>query len=133
MLKIQGLIVELLRDQHVPTRPRRRLTLVDLSPSPESPLALHLWSIMSNVYWVFDPAIRPTIRLCVTSILNQVIRHIPALTQALRLELESAVVTYIAIPDAQLVVEGVTLDAHLAFSHLLAPVQACDGLMRASA
>jgi hypothetical protein len=122
LLKIQGLRVEieqLSHDQHVPTRHRRRLTLVDLSPSP---LALHLWSIMSNVYWVFDPAIRPIIRLCVTSILNQVIHHIPTLTQALRLELESAVVTYVAIPDAQLVVEGVTLDAHLAFNHLLAPV-----------
>jgi len=55
-----------------------------------------------------------------------VIRHIPALTQALRLELESAVITYVAIPDAQLVVEGVTIDVHLAFSHLLAPVPHSD-------
>ena len=67
---------------------------------------------MSNVYWVFDPAIR--------------LRHIPILTQALRLELESVIVTYVAIPDARLVVEGVTLDAHLAFSHLLVPVHHSD-------
>ena len=45
------------------------------------------------------------------------IRHIPTLTQALHLELESAVVTYVAIPNAQLVVEGVALYAHLAFGH----------------
>ena len=42
------------------------------------------------------------------------------------MELQSAAVTYVAIPDAQLVVEGVTLDAHLAFSHLLVPVQHSD-------
>ena len=129
MLEIQGLSVEigqLSHDQSVLTRHRRRLTLVDLSPSP---LALHLWSIMSNVYWVFDPAICPIIRLCVASVLNQVICHIPALTQALRLELESVVVTYVAIPDAQLVVEGVTLDVHLAFSHLLAPVPHSDTMI----
>ena len=52
------------------------------------------------------------------------IRHIPALTQAPHLELESAVVTYVAIP--QLVVEGVTLDVHLAF---LAPVPHSDTMI----
>jgi len=96
MLKIQGLSVEieqLSHDQHVPTRHRRRLTLVDLSP------------------------------------LNQVIRHIPALTQALHLELESAVITYVAIPDAQLIIDGVTLDMHLAFSHLLVPVPHSDTMI----
>jgi len=68
MFKIQGLSVEieqLSHDWYVPTRHRRRL--VDLSPSP---LALHLWSIMSNVYWVFDPAIHPIFQLCVASVLN---------------------------------------------------------------
>jgi len=83
---------------------------------------------MSDVYWVVDPIIRPIIRLCVSSLLNQVIHRIPTLTQALRLELESAVVIYAAIPDAQLVVEGVTLHAHLAFSHLQAPVAHSDTL-----
>ena len=47
-------IEQLLHDQLVLTR-HRRLTLVDLSPSP---LALYLWSIMLHIYWVFDPAIR---------------------------------------------------------------------------
>ncbi|OJA13790.1 hypothetical protein AZE42_00523 [Rhizopogon vesiculosus] len=128
LLKVQGLRVEieqLSHEQHTPTRHRRRLTLVDLSPSP---LALHLWSIMSNVYWIFDPIIRPIIRLCVTSILNQVIHHIPTLTQALRLELESAVIISAAIPDVQLIVEGVTLHAHLAFSQLQAPVPHSDAI-----
>ncbi|KAG1752693.1 golgi-body localization protein domain-containing protein [Suillus paluster] len=122
LLKIQGLKVEieqLSHEQPAQTRHRRRLTLVDLSPSP---LALHLWSLMSTVYWLFDPIIRPMIRVSVTSILNQVIHRIPTLTQALRLELESAVITYTAIPDAQLVIEGATLHAHFAFSHLQVPV-----------
>lgn len=126
ILKIQGLRIEIEQQSHEPhiqTRHRRRLTLVDLSPSP---LALHLWSVMSDVYWVFDPIIRPIIRLCVTSILNQVIHRIPTLTQALRLELDSAAVIYAAIPDAQLIVEGVTLHAHLTFSHIQAPIPHSD-------
>ncbi|KAG0709732.1 golgi-body localization protein domain-containing protein [Suillus ampliporus] len=126
LLKIQGLRVEieqLLHEQPAQTRHRRRLTLVDLSPSP---LALQLWSFMSAVYWVFDPIIRPIIRVSVTSILNQVIHRIPSLTQALRLELESAVIAYTAIPDAQLVIEGATLHAHLTFSHLQVPVPHFD-------
>lgn len=126
LLKIQGLRIEfeqLSRELPVRTKHRRRITLVDLSPSP---LALHLWSIMSTVYWMFDPIIRPIIRISVTSILNQVIHRIPTLTQALRLEIESAVITYTAIPDTQLVVEGAELDAHLTFSHLQVPVPHSD-------
>ncbi|KAG2042334.1 golgi-body localization protein domain-containing protein [Suillus americanus] len=126
LLKIQGLRIEieqLSREQPARTKHRRRITLVDLSPSP---LALHLWSIMSTVYWVFDPIIRPIIRISVTSILNQVIHRIPTLTQALRLELESAVIAHTAIPDAQLVIEGANLDAHLTFSYLQVPVPHSD-------
>ncbi|KAG1892357.1 golgi-body localization protein domain-containing protein, partial [Suillus subluteus] len=126
LLKIQGLRIEieqLSREQPARTKHRRRLTLVDLSPSP---LALHLWSIMSTVYWVFDPIIRPIIRISVTSILNQVIHRIPTLTQALRLELDSAVIAHTAIPDAQLVIEGADLDAHLTFSYLQVPVPHSD-------
>lgn len=126
LLKIQGLRIEveqLSREQPARTKHRRRITLVDLSPSP---LALHLWSIMSPIYRVFDPIIRPIIRISVTSILNQVIHRIPTLTQALRLELESAVIAHTAIPDAQLVIEGATLDAHLTFSYLQVPVPHSD-------
>ncbi|KAG2141789.1 golgi-body localization protein domain-containing protein [Suillus bovinus] len=126
LLKIQGLridIEQLSREQPARSKHRRRITLVDLSPSP---LALHLWSIMSTVYWVFDPIIRPIIRISVTSILNQVIHRIPTLTQALRLELESAVIAHTAIPDAQLVIEGAELDAHLTFSYLQVPVPHSD-------
>ncbi|KAG1768119.1 golgi-body localization protein domain-containing protein [Suillus occidentalis] len=111
LLKIQGLRIEveqLSREQPARTKHRRRITLVDLSPSP---LALHLWSIMSPIYRVFDPIIRPIIRISVTSVLNQVIHRIPTLTQALRLELESA---------------GATLDAHLTFSYLQVPVPHSD-------
>lgn len=126
LLKIQGLRIEveqLSREQPARTKHRRRITLVDLSPSP---LALHLWSIMSPIYRVFDPIIRPIIRISVTSVLNQVIHRIPTLTQALRLELESAVIVHTAIPDAQLVIEGAALDAHLTFSYLQAPVPHSD-------
>ncbi|KAG2156152.1 golgi-body localization protein domain-containing protein [Suillus clintonianus] len=126
LLKIQGLRIEieqLSHEQPARTKHRRRITLVDLSPSP---LVLHLWSIMSAVYWVLDPIIRPIIRVSVTSILNQVIHRIPTLTQALRLELESAVIAHTAIPDAQLVIEGATLHAHLTFSHLQVPVPRSD-------
>ncbi|KAG2367288.1 golgi-body localization protein domain-containing protein [Suillus spraguei] len=126
LFQIQGLRIEIKKISREPparTKHRRRITLVNLSPSP---LALHLWSIISTVYWVFDPIIRPVIRISVTSILNQVIHRIPSLTQALRLEIESAVITHTAIPDAQLVIEGVELDAHLTFSRLQVPVPHSD-------
>lgn len=92
---------------------RRGLTLADLSPSP---LALYLWSVMSNLYIVFDPAVRPVIRLVVTTALQQVIHFIPRLMETIQVDVDRAVISYIGFPQVQLVVQNVTFKGHVSFT-----------------
>ncbi|KAF9247308.1 golgi-body localization protein domain-containing protein [Melanogaster broomeanus] len=116
--KIEGLKIEI---EPVPiprpppprARHRRGLTLADLSPSP---LALYLWFIVSNVYSIIDPAVRPAIRFGVTALLQQVIRFIPRLTETVQLEIDRAVISFNATPRAQLIVEKTVLKGHVSFT-----------------
>ncbi|KAF9226562.1 hypothetical protein BS17DRAFT_728145 [Gyrodon lividus] len=116
--KVQGLKLDI-EPIPVPRLPpprvkhRRGLTLADLSPSP---LALHLWSVVSSLNSVFDPVVRPVIRLAVTAILQQVIRFIPRLTETVQLEIDRAVVSFNATPQAQLVLDNVVLKSHVSFT-----------------
>ncbi|EGO01866.1 hypothetical protein SERLA73DRAFT_71025 [Serpula lacrymans var. lacrymans S7.3] len=125
--KFEGVTLEIGKseDHHRKPAPiprhRRAITLADLSPSP---LALHICSLLSRVYSIFDPIFRPVIRFCVAACLRQVIRYIPTLTQALQFDLNSAVVTFSAIPHASVTVEDASIHAHLSFTQLqdLVPV-----------
>ncbi|KAG9317415.1 hypothetical protein JVU11DRAFT_1614 [Chiua virens] len=92
---------------------RRGLTLADLSPSP---LALHLWSLLSSLYVVFDPVVRPVIRLVVNAVLQQVIRFIPRLMETVQVDIDRAVVSYVGFPQLQLVVQKVTFESHVSFA-----------------
>lgn len=92
---------------------RRGLTLADLSPSP---LALYLWSVISGLYVVFDPAVRPIIRFVVTATLQQVIRFIPRLMETVQVDIDRAVVSYIGSPQIQLVAQNVTFKGHVSFA-----------------
>ena len=95
------------------TTHRRGLTLADLSPSP---LALYLWSVISGLYIVFDPAVRPIIRLVVTAVLQQVIRFIPRLMETVQVDIDRAVVSCIGSPQAELIVQNVTFKGHVSFA-----------------
>ncbi|KAF8138424.1 golgi-body localization protein domain-containing protein [Boletus edulis] len=99
----------------LPPRPthRRGLTLADLSPSP---LALYLWSVISGLYVVFDPAVRPVLRLVVTATLQQIIRFIPRLTETIQVDIDRAVVSYVGFPQIQFIVQNVTLKGHVSFA-----------------
>jgi hypothetical protein len=112
-LEIQPVIVPVPRPPPPRANHRRGLTLADLSPSP---LALYLWSIVSSLYSIFDPLIRPATRLVVTATLQQVIRFIPRLTETVQLEIDRAVISFNATPQAQLVVEKVVLKGHVSFT-----------------
>ncbi|KAG8218593.1 hypothetical protein J3R82DRAFT_4234 [Butyriboletus roseoflavus] len=92
---------------------RRGLTLADLSPSP---LALYLWSVISSLYIVFDPAVRPVIRLVVTAVLQQVIRFIPRLMETVQLDVDRAVVSYVGSPQVRLIVQNVAFKGHVSFA-----------------
>ncbi|KAL4076077.1 golgi-body localization protein domain-containing protein [Scleroderma citrinum] len=94
------------------TKHRRGLTLTDLSPSP---LALYIWSVISTVYLVFDPIVRPATRFIVTFILRQFIRLIPRLTETLQLEVDSAVISFTSSPEMSIVAENITLKGHVSF------------------
>ncbi|KAI6134943.1 RNA pol II promoter Fmp27 protein domain-containing protein, partial [Pisolithus croceorrhizus] len=92
---------------------RRGLALTDFSPSP---LALYIWSIMSNLYALFDPIIRPTSRLIVTFILRQFILLIPRLTETLQLDIDRAIVSVHSIPEICFSAENVVLKGHVSFT-----------------
>lgn len=92
---------------------RRGLTLADLSPSP---LALYLWSVISGLHVVFEPAVRPVIRLIVTAALQQVIRFIPRLMETVQVDIDRAVVSYVGSPQVQLIVQNVTFKGHVSFA-----------------
>lgn len=92
---------------------RRGLTLADLSPSP---LALYLWSVISGLFVVFDPAVRPIIRFVVTAALQQVIRFIPRLMETVQVDIDRAVVAYVGSPQVQLVAQNVTFKGHVSFA-----------------
>lgn len=92
---------------------RRGLALTDFSPSP---LALYIWSIVSNLYSVFDPMIRPASRLIVTSILRQFILLIPRLTETLQLEVDRATMSFNSVPEMCICAENVVLKGHVSFT-----------------
>ncbi|KAI6105796.1 hypothetical protein F5141DRAFT_1189568 [Pisolithus sp. B1] len=92
---------------------RRGLALTDFSPSP---LALYIWSIMSNLYALFDPIIRPTSRLIVTFILRQFILLIPRLMETLQLDIDRAIVSVHSIPEICFSAENVVLKGHVSFT-----------------
>lgn len=92
---------------------RRGLTLANLSPSP---LALYLWSVISSLYVIFGPAVRPVIRLVVTAMLQQVIRFIPRLMETVKVEIDRAVVSYVGSPQVQFVVQNIAFKGHVSFA-----------------
>lgn len=92
---------------------RRGLALTDFSPSP---LALYIWSIVSNLYALFDPVIRPTSRLIVTFVLRQFILLIPRLTETLQLDVDRAIVSFNSIPEICFSAENVVLKGHVSFT-----------------
>lgn len=95
-----------------PARHRRGFTLTDLSPSP---VALYIWTILSTVFTALDPIVRPATRLVVTSVFRQLIRLIPRLTEAIRLEVDKAVVMVQSEPEVCIVAENVVLKGHVSF------------------
>ncbi|EIW82107.1 hypothetical protein CONPUDRAFT_81652 [Coniophora puteana RWD-64-598 SS2] len=99
------------------TRHRRRLTLADFSPSP---LAIRVWSALLAVISTIDPVVRPLIRFCVSAILAQLIRVIPTLTQALRIELDSVAVIFDVASNHRIVLDQMSIDVQVLFTELRA-------------
>ncbi|KAH7887657.1 golgi-body localization protein domain-containing protein [Phlebopus sp. FC_14] len=116
-LKIEGLNLQIesppdARSTSPPSKHRRGLTLADLSPSP---LALYLWSIISELYSYFDPIIRPIVRFVVTYLLSQVIHSIPRLTETVQIEIDKAILSIDATLGMRIAVENVMVKGHVSF------------------
>ncbi|KAI6047410.1 golgi-body localization protein domain-containing protein [Pisolithus marmoratus] len=114
--RIEGFKLEIDRVRTPQTNPRtkhrRGLALADFSPSP---LVLYIWSIMSSLYSLFDPIIRPISRLIVTSILRQFILFIPRLTETLQLDVDRAILLFNSVPGMCVCAENVVLKGHVSF------------------
>jgi hypothetical protein len=118
-VKIRGLKLEIgANDSLTPTPqfPRRsKLTLADLSPSP---LARRLWSIASSLVSWLDPLVRPLVRSTVIACLRLFIRYLPAISQAIDFDLNSAVITFTALPVTSFTIQEARLHTSLAFTQL---------------
>jgi hypothetical protein len=120
-LRVDGLKVEMLKEVEEGTNLRRRqkhrrnLTLADLHPSP---LAGHLWRIITRVTLMLEPWLRPVIRNAVVGCLRIVIKWLPALTQALSFELHSTVFTLAQIPRTHVVADEINLHAELVLTQV---------------
>lgn len=114
--RIDGLKVEMEREAGGGSKPKkgprhkRNLTLADLHPSP---LAGHLWRIITRVALKLEPWLRPLIRNAVVACLRVGIQWLPAVTQALSFELHSTVFTLAQIPGTQIVADEIKLHAEV--------------------
>ena len=118
-VKIVGLKLEIGRREKVKSSStsvgKRRLTLSDLSPSP---LASRLWSIMTDLYSMIEPILRPLVRSVTVMLIRAVIRSLPALTQAVHFDLDSAEVTFSESPQSCLRIKEASLQTQLDFTQL---------------
>ncbi|KZT74332.1 hypothetical protein DAEQUDRAFT_761200 [Daedalea quercina L-15889] len=104
-LVVEGFKVELSKDQEPQLRPslKRRRSTPATRFGDQTRFAT---SVALRSTWNFlDPYVRPLIRTSIVSVLRFVIRALPALTQVIDFELDSAVVTYAAIPGVELVLK----------------------------
>lgn len=118
-VKIEGLKLEIGRREKVQrssaSTGKRRLTLSDLSPSP---LASRLWSTITDLYSLVEPIIRPLVRTVTVMSIRVIIRSLPALTQALHFDLDSAEVTFSESPQSRLRIKEASLQTQLNFTQL---------------
>lgn len=119
-LKLDGLSLEIgmaepEKTASPPRRHIRNLTLADLNPSP---LAHRMWSLISTVTVFLEPFFRPLIRTYVVACLRIGIQLLPMLSQALSFDLRSVVLTFAAVPEAEIVAEQISIHASVDFTQL---------------
>ncbi|KAF9451680.1 hypothetical protein P691DRAFT_757138 [Macrolepiota fuliginosa MF-IS2] len=114
-VRFDGLKVEMEKEAEgvkPKTRPkhRRNLTLADLHPSP---LAGHLWRLVTKVALQLEPWLRPLIRNAVVACLRVGIQWLPARTQTLSFELHLTVFTVAQVLGTQVVADEINVHAEV--------------------
>jgi hypothetical protein len=126
-VKIEGLRLELDEDQTAGTSQdleeghRRHSILRNFG---HSLIAFRLWYLVSSLYEVISPFLRPIIRTVFVSLLRQVIQRLPSLTRALTFEIHSAELTFASLPGTRILITEARLYAALKFiqqAHLPVP------------
>ena len=92
---------------------RHSLSLADFRPSL---MAFRLWFLLSGVYELLSPIVRPAVLFLFVSLLRFGIQRLPWLIQVLHFEVQSAELTFSSLPGTKILVEEATLNAALAFS-----------------
>lgn len=119
-VKVEGLRVDITelksgRGPSSPTKPRR-----SRHPAGLSPLTHRAWTLScllcSRIYRALDPYVRPIVRTAFVSTFRFIIRALPALTQGLDFELNSASITLADVPGVELVLEKATLQTSVELS-----------------
>lgn len=104
-LIVEGLRVELSKDKEPQLRPslKRRRTTPVTRFGDHAQFAI-LAALRSTANFL-DPYVRPIIRASIVSALRFIISALPTLTQTIDFELDSAVVTYTALPGVELILK----------------------------
>ncbi|GBE79683.1 predicted protein [Sparassis crispa] len=124
-IKVEGMKLEI--TQEGPAAPESLPSLSSNIPSISAHLASfqlapHIWSItrsvLSSLYTLLDPCLRPVIRRAIVTALRLVIRALPALTHILDFELHSAIVTLSTIPGVEFGLEDARFHTQVSLSSL---------------
>lgn len=115
-LIVEGLKIELSKDKEPQLRPslRRRQTTPATRFRDQARFAI--LAVLRSTANFLDPYVRPLIRTFIVSVLRFVIRALPALTQTIDFELDSAVVTYSALPGVELVLKQAKIKTKVVLS-----------------
>lgn len=123
-IRVEGFRLELVKTgQQSPKRSsktyaqKRRPSALDKYPALRRALAM-LKSAAHGLWSSLEPYVRPALRAAVVSALRVVIRALPALTQVLDLEIDSAIVTSPVVAGAELVVRKAKFHTSVTFTQL---------------
>ncbi|KAI0719613.1 golgi-body localization protein domain-containing protein [Cerioporus squamosus] len=119
-----------------PVRARIHVGRACVLAPPQSRLARRLWkavySLISLCYSTLEPYCRPTVRAFFVTILRLVIRALPAVTNGLDFELDSASVSLADIPGIRFSVGYAKLNSSVTLAYLPSVVSAEDAKHRAA-
>ncbi|KAK0468227.1 uncharacterized protein EV420DRAFT_1635481 [Desarmillaria tabescens] len=115
-IKVEGLNVEVYQHDRTPAprQSHRRSATVETI----SHVRRQFWNVLSVLYALLDPVVRPVIRACVMSCLGVFIRWLPSITQQITLEFQPATVIFPNAGDAKISAETVYVHTNLKIANI---------------
>ncbi|KAF8663414.1 hypothetical protein AX16_000986 [Volvariella volvacea WC 439] len=126
-IKIYNLKLEFQESKRVHASPPRRhirhLTLADFAPSP---MAYRLWSLLSSTFALFEPYLRPLVRVCVVAALRVFIGWLPAIAEAIEFDLYDTALSPANMPKVQLIADTIRLHTNIKYTHIASRAPSVD-------